>query len=332
LFRKGETPVHEAIREALVNAVIHADYSGLGGVVVEKYRDRFEFSNPGSLLLSFEQLLRGSVSECRNKALQTMFMQIGAGEKAGSGIDKIRHGWASQHWRSPRVSEQVQPDRVQCMLPMISLIPDESLERLQQAFGKQFQQFSQLEIQALVTADLEDGVDNARMRQMTDGHATAITALLQGLVAKGALHQEGRSRWTRYRLADSVHKPDDSVHKPDDSAHKASDSVHKPADPVHGPDISAAQWAELTRIALPSRAHPRVAPAETEQLILRLCQGHWLTRRQLAELLDRNSDSIRSRFLTSLVAHGLLRLRHPDKPNRVDQAYTTASKIPTEPS
>jgi ATP-dependent DNA helicase RecG len=109
LFRKGETEVHEAIREALTNALIHADYNGQGGIVVEKLSDGFEFSNPGTLLISFDQLLRGNVSECRNKALQTMFMLIGAAEKAGSGVDKMRRGWASQHWRSPILREQVQP-------------------------------------------------------------------------------------------------------------------------------------------------------------------------------------------------------------------------------
>ena len=63
LFRKGETEVHEAIREALVNALIHADYQGQGGIVVEKLRDAFEFSNPGTLLVSFDQLLR-AISCC----------------------------------------------------------------------------------------------------------------------------------------------------------------------------------------------------------------------------------------------------------------------------
>ena len=105
LFRKDETLVHEAIREALVNALIHADYRGLGGIVVEKYRDRIELSNPGSLLLSLEQVWSGGVSECRNKSLQTMFLMIGGGEKAGSGIDKIRQGWRAQHWRLPIIRE-----------------------------------------------------------------------------------------------------------------------------------------------------------------------------------------------------------------------------------
>ncbi len=98
--------------------------------MVEKFHDAFEFSNPGTLLVSLEQLFRGNVSECRNKSLQTMFMLIGIAEKAGSGVDKIRRGWASQHWRSPLIREQVQPERVTWRLPMVSLIPENSLERL----------------------------------------------------------------------------------------------------------------------------------------------------------------------------------------------------------
>ncbi|MFZ1827415.1 MAG: RNA-binding domain-containing protein [Candidatus Competibacteraceae bacterium] len=322
LFRRGETEVHEAIREALINALIHADYNGQGGIVVEKLRDGFEFSNPGTLLISFDQLLRGNVSECRNKALQTLFMLIGAAEKAGSGVDKMRRGWASQHWRSPMLREQVQPDRVIWRLPMVSLIPDESLARLEALFGRKFNRLSANEVQALVTADLEGSVDNARMRQICAIHAVDVTCLLQGLVAKGALIQEGQGRWSRYRLpatGDSVHKTGDSVHKTGDSVHKTGDSVHKTGDSVHS--------EYLLDIAAPAKSQQRLQPEKMEEIILRLCQGRWLTRNQLADLLGRNPDGLRSRFLTPMVAHGRLRLRYPDKPNRVDQAYTSDSLV-----
>jgi len=321
LFRKGETEVHEAIREALVNALIHADYNGQGGIVVQRTRDAFEFSNPGTLLVSFEQLLRGNVSECRNKNLQTMFMLIGAAEKAGSGVDKMRRGWASQHWRSPMVREQVQPDRVCWRLPMVSLIPEESLVRLEELFGKKFSKFNKNEVQALVTADVEGVVDNSRMRQICTIHAADVTRLLQGLVAKGALVQEGQGRWSRYRLPETSH----SVHKvAGGSVHKVGDSVHKVAgDSVHS--------AELLAIAQPARSQKRLQPAEMERIILELCQGRWLTRNQLSELLDRNPDGLRSRFLTPMVAHGRLRLRYPDKPNRADQAYTAGGSAKENP-
>ena len=325
LFRKGETEVHEAIREALTNALIHADYNGQGGIVVEKLSDGFEFSNPGTLLISFDQLLRGNVSECRNKALQTMFMLIGAAEKAGSGVDKMRRGWASQHWRSPILREQVQPERVSWRLPMVSLIPDESLARLEGIFGKRFNQFSKNEVQALVTADLEGTVDNSRMRQICTIHAADVTRLLQGLVARGALVQEGQGRWSRYRLPDTGHvlsETGDSLHNRGDSVHNAGDSVHKTGDSVHKAGDSVHSDALLT-IAAPARNQQRLQPDEMEKIILELCQGRWLTRNQLAELLDRNPDGLRSRFLTPMVAHGRLRLRYPDKPNRVDQAYSS---------
>lgn len=326
LFRKGETEVHEAIREALVNTVIHADYQGQGGIIVEKYRDRFEFTNPGTLLISFDQLLRGNVSECRNKALQNMFMMIGAAEKAGSGVDKIIRGWTSQHWRYPIVREQVRPDRVYWQLPMMSLIPEESIERLQRRFGEKFNLFNKVEVQALVTADVEGIVDNARLRQISGEHTSEITRILQSLVARGALSQEGQGRWSRYRLTgiiDSVHKAVDSVHKTIDSVHKLAESAHSTKHSEHEQTL----MADLECLASLARNNQRLEPKQMELLILKLCQDRWLSRNQLAELLQRNADGLRARFLTPMVEHGLLRLRHPDKPNRADQAYTAATLL-----
>ncbi len=261
------------------------------------------------MLVSFDQLLRGNVSECRNKALQTMFMLIGTAEKAGPGVDKMRRGWASQHWRSPLVREQVQPNRVIWRLPMVSLIPDESWTRLGTLFGGIFKRFSQDEVQALVIADIEETVDNARLRQICSLHAVEVTHLLQRLMAKGALVQEGQGRWSRYRLParHSEQSGAGSVHKDGGSIHNGGGSVHS---------------AEMQAIAASAREQSRLPPEKMERIILELCQGRWLNRTDLAELLDRNPDGLRSRFLTPMVAHGHLRLRYPDKPNRADQAYT----------
>ncbi|HSX10998.1 MAG TPA: RNA-binding domain-containing protein [Chlamydiales bacterium] len=324
LYRKGETVVHEAIREALVNALIHADYLGQGGVVIEKYRDRFEFSNPGSLLISLEQLLHGNVSECRNKSLQTMFTMIGAAEKAGSGIDKIRRGWNSQHWRSPMIRESMQPDRVLWTFPMMSLIPDKSLARLRLRFGTKFQKLSPLEVQALVTADLEQWVDNARMRQITSEHAADMTRLLQKLVSQGMLVQDGQGRWTRYRLPPLG----DSLHNRLHSLHKGADSLHNDGHSLHREELPNNEWDELEKIADLAKQRRRLSAKPLEAILLRLCENRWLTRRQLAELLRRNEEGLRSRFLAPMVEHGILRLRYPEKPNRVDQAYTKNTREP----
>lgn len=337
LFRQGETVVHEAIREALVNALIHADYQGDGGIVIEKYADRFEFSNPGSLLISLEQLFRGNISECRNKSIQKMFMMIGTAEKAGSGVDKIRRGWKSQYWRTPSVRESMQPDRVQWTLPMISLIPKESLERLQILFGPRFSQFDQNEVQALVTADIEGEVDNYRVRQICNIHAADVTRLLQGLVAKDALVRDGHGRWSRYRLPDagdsehnegeSLHSDEQSLHNEEKSTHNDEKSLHSEADSTHYAEDDYLHNEELQHIAITAQNKKRLLPKVTEQIILELCQGRWLTRHQLSQLMARNPESLRERFLNPMVAEGALRLRYPDKPNHIGQAYTAAHLV-----
>ncbi|MBP7073936.1 MAG: putative DNA binding domain-containing protein [Rhabdochlamydiaceae bacterium] len=303
LFRKGETVVHVAVREALVNALIHSDFYGEGGIIIEKYKDRFEFSNPGSLLISFEQLLQGGISICRNKSLQLMFTMIGAAEHAGSGIDKIRAGWQSQHWREPLFKETVNPERVLWKLPMVSLIPEESIDRLKKRFGKNFSKFNQLEIQALVTADVEGNVDNARMRQITNSHPTDITHLLQRLVSKKALIQDGQGRATRYSLPSLL-----------DSAHKHSDSAHS----AQTADL---QWLKLMEIASQFGASQRLPPQSMKNILLELCRHDWLTARELSDLTNRHYNGLRYRYLTPMVNEGLLMLRYPNKPNRADQAY-----------
>ncbi len=333
MFRKDDTPVHEAIREALVNTLIHADYRGQGGVIVEKYRDRLEMSNPGSLLVSFEQILRGGVSECRNKSIQKMFQMIGGGEQAGSGMDKIRKGWRSQQWRSPRMRETVQPDRVQMVLPKISMLPEESVNRLKARFGSRFGRLKPIERNALVTVDVEEQVSNARMQEISAAHPTDITKMLQGLVSKSFLVQVGQKRGTYYRLSgeeavdvgkgDSAHKESDSAHKEPDSAHKM-DLVYKTLRQEEALQVLTDENVmEIVRAAGPALSKGRRSPGETRDIVAQACKDRYLTAVQIGTLLQRNPLGVQKRFLKSLINEGVLELKYPDEPNRPDQAYTT---------
>jgi ATP-dependent DNA helicase RecG len=322
LFRKDETLVHEAIREAFVNAIIHADYRGMGGVVIEKYKDRLEMSNPGSLLLSLEQILKGGISECRNKSLQLMFQQIGGGEKAGSGIDKIHQGWASQNWRWPLIEEQKRPDRVKVILPMVSLLPEDSLRRLRKILGERWAELDGRAIQALVTADVEGSVSNQRLQQFCIDHTSDITRLLQDLVAKGFLVKNGYGRWASYQLAGSltslIHKegtPDiSSPHNEASSQHNAVSSQHN--DPI-------LEDTQLLELASPARQKERITPSLMRQIILKLCQNRYLTYAQIGALLNRHPEGIRNRFLSEMVREGSLLAKYPSEPTHPNQAYQT---------
>ena len=219
---------------------------------------------------------------------------------------------------------------------MISLIPEESLERLQILFGPSFSQFDQNEVQALVTADIEGEVDNYRVRQICNIHAADVTRLLQGLVAKDALVRDGRGRWSRYRLPDagdsthnegkSTHYDGKSLHNEGQYTHNDEKSLHNEADSTHNAD-DYLHNEELQSIVITSQNKKRLPPKVTEQIILELCQGRWLTRHQLSQLMARNAESLRERFLNPMVAEGSLRLRYPDKPNHTGQTYTATGQV-----
>ena len=83
IVRVDDTPVNQALREALVNTLIHGNYSIEGTIKIMRFRNRFEFHNPGNLRISVLDVYSGGISKCRNKNLQKMFRLIGFGENIG---------------------------------------------------------------------------------------------------------------------------------------------------------------------------------------------------------------------------------------------------------
>ena len=94
--RVDDTPQHQAVREALVNTLVHADYSDRASIKVIKSPSGFEFRNPGALRIPPDQALHGGISDCRNRTIQQMFLMLNLGERAGSGLPRIREGWVSE--------------------------------------------------------------------------------------------------------------------------------------------------------------------------------------------------------------------------------------------
>ncbi len=88
-------------------------------------------------------------------------------------------------------------------------------------------------------------------------------------------------------------------------------------------ELSEADLDRLRDIAAPVRAARRTTAADVRAMIVRLCSGRYLESTVLADLLGRNVNGLRSRFLTPMVAEGILARRYPEEPNRPGQAYTT---------
>lgn len=81
----------------------------------------------------------------------------------------------------------------------------------------------------------------------------------------------------------------------------------------------------MLAIAEPARRKTKLPAEEMRRVIRALCEGRWLTAKDIGNFLARDAKNIQIRFLTALVRAGELELRFPEVPNRPDQAYRTRS-------
>lgn len=198
--RQDDTPVHVALREALVNTLVHADYTGRVSVLVVKRPDMFGFRNPGGLRLPIEQVIRGGESDCRNRILHQMFLLIGLGERGGSGMPKIFSGWQSSHWRQPLLREKNEPEQTLLELHMLDLLPPAVLEALRAQLGPAFDRVDALGRVILATAKIEAVVNHARLSEICTDHPHDISQALARLEREGLLLSQGQSKGKVYHL------------------------------------------------------------------------------------------------------------------------------------
>lgn len=352
--RKDETPVHVALREALANVLVHADYSDRASVLVVKRPDMFGFRNPGLMRIPPEIAIRGGEHDCRNRTLHKMFRLVGVGEQAGSGIPKIYNGWASQHWRAPALYERSEPyNQTLLELRMVDLLPEDLVAGLRKAFGAHFDQLEQNQRLTLAAAASEKVVTHARVREMTGLHPFDVTRLLQALVQEGFLEGHNPGRGAVYCLpgaaiptpeevfgASSEQSAGSSAHLPASSAHLAAPTTGTAdqrdadgclmSDQLDAPVIDSLDRlkpelrAELERIAVEPRTKGKISGDTMRQAILTVCKGHYVALSSLAKLVNRDPDALRQQHLKPLAKEGKLRLAFPTAPTHAKQAYRAA--------
>ena len=199
--REDDTPLHKAIREALTNLVIHADYMIEGVLRVEKHDDRFFFSNPGSLILPISDIYKGGNSKARNPNIQTMLRMLGYGDNIGSGFPTIVDACKKENWRKPLLCESNERHTVELTISMKSLISDECTQQLRTTLGESvYQSLQNEEILILSVALTEDTVTNSVLQTLLDKNSLQVGKLLSSLVERNILVSQNKGRWTSYEV------------------------------------------------------------------------------------------------------------------------------------
>jgi ATP-dependent DNA helicase RecG len=96
-----------AVREAVINALVHADYALKGSsIMVAIFDDRLEITNPGAVIygLSLEEALAGS-SRVRNRVIARTFHLLELIEQWGSGLQRIITSCVNHGLKEPKFEE-----------------------------------------------------------------------------------------------------------------------------------------------------------------------------------------------------------------------------------
>ena len=309
-IRQDDLPTHVAIREALVNTLIHCDYSEKGSIVIEQRRNKLLFRNPGTLLISRNQYYNGGESICRNKSLQKMFMMIGFSEKAGSGVNKIMQGWQTASWTSPYVNELNRPDRVELILPLVSLFPEDVHKALIQSFGSgRINSLKQESLLTLATCFAEGSTNNDRLQHLLNMHPSDITGMLRTLCTDGFLISDGKGRGTTYQvnmqLGKNVASSGDNVASSENNVASSKTNVASSEDNVASNfKKKRLPYEEITKL---------ICSVATDYLFLE----------EIATAVGRNVRYLNNKIIPRMIEEQKLERLYPNIPNHPKQKYKT---------
>ena len=320
--RQDDTPIHKAIREALVNSLVHADYSDRASVKIVKYTNHFYFRNPGLMRVPIEISLQGGESDCRNRNLHKMFRFINAGEQAGSGIPQILAGWRACHWQLPSLYEKREPNYQTVLeLSMNDLFPNDVMQYLENEYGKAFLALSTDEQAILATIYLENEANHQRLKTLLPNHPADITKMLQHLVKQGMLVSTG-GRWAVYSLAS-----DNSLAGNDQSLAGASTGLNEPSYPNNEPSYPNNEPSyPNNNQSLTDKNAGLTGKSLKIKTILKLCSERPLSSGEIAHHLGLNLQGLRNRYLADLVKNEYLAYTYPDNPKDRRQTYITTDK------
>lgn len=197
--RVDDTEMHKALREALCNTLSNADYYGARGIVIKKYKDRIEFSNPGSMRMSIEEAFVGGNTDPRNETILKIFSLIKIGERAGTGIQTILHAISMFGYSKPVIEESFNPDRTKLTIflgKMKTVKMDE-----EELHSVKINSLSLDEEKALEFIKSKREIVRQELEMYLSCSKSKCTIILKSLLQKGLIERKNRGKNVKYNAS-----------------------------------------------------------------------------------------------------------------------------------
>lgn len=193
-----------AIREALLNLLVHRDYAFSASALISIYTDRIEFVSIGGLMpgIELEDVLTG-ISVCRNKNLANVFYRLHLIEAYGTGISKIMKAYEGAREKPviettknvfkiilPNVNSKYEAENKTVLKPG-ERHPNDTERKLSDEEKKILEY---VKARGSITKK-----DAARLLEVSDSTAVRV---IRRMVKSNLLKQNGKARNTRYTITE----------------------------------------------------------------------------------------------------------------------------------
>lgn len=295
----------KALREAIVNALMHRSYREHRPTQIIRYDNRIEIINPGFSLKSEEKLgLPGS--ETRNPFIAAVFHDTNLAETKGSGIRAMCRLMQAAHLVPPTFESSRENNEFASRLLLHHFLDANDLEWLKQ--------FENLDLtdghkQALIFVREVGAIDNTTYRQMADCDTLKASNDLRLLKSFNLLKSKGKGKATYYVAGGGL-----SASPQDLSA---------PATEISAPpqELSAPPQKILEKIKqLNQREHDS---EKVKNIILDICAIRAFKATEIAAYLNKGEGYVKRKYLSELIAEKKLKYLYPEMVNHPEQAYLT---------
>lgn len=300
----------KALREAIVNAVMHRSYREHRPIQVIRYDNRIEIINPGYSLKS-EDRLGEPGSETRNPFIAAVFHETNLAETKGSGIRAMRKLMEQAHLAPPTFDSDRNSNQFTSRLLLHHFLDEKDLIWL--ANFKEFE-LTDAQKQALIFVREVGAIDNHTYRQMADCDTLKASSDLRTLKSYNLLINKGKGKSTYYTAGENLSAPPTDLSAPPLDLSAPPLVLSAPAT-----DLSTPPASILERIKqLNLREHDI---DKIKGIILDLCAFRTMKATEIAAYLDKREDYIKRKYLSDMIADKQLQYLHPEMINHPEQAY-----------
>ena len=321
-----------ALREAIVNSLMHRSYREHRPTQIIRYDNRIEIINPGFSLKSTDKLGQPG-SETRNPFIAAVFHDTNLAETKGSGIRAMRRLMQEAHLVPPTFESRRVENEFVSRLLLHHFLDEKDLQWL-----LQFERFylNDAQKQALIFVREVGAIDNHTYRQMADCDTLRASNELKYLKTSKLLNSKKSGKATYYVAGDIITTSDaekGSALNVAASALSSEGSVISSKGSVISSEGNVLYVETLIEL-LPEILIDKIRnlsvrendSGKIKEIISEICTIRPFKLNEIAAILKKSEKHISRYFLKPMVENNELRFLHPEMINHPEQAYLSNKK------